>query len=154
MCRRRATAVSLISTMFFLMTGLSSLAQTLIITVDGREHVGEVIDAGVNTLKMKLEGSGYQIVPLQSISRIKVDIADGEPIEGKYHDWSDGEIIVRVGDRDVAVRDGTITSVTDVGIAVGGPELSPSEPASEEWQSPSEQPATPDVKHAPGNATM
>lgn len=120
-CRQKI-AFSLMSATLFLMPSFSSSAETLITTVDGREYIGEVISAGVNTLKMKLEESGYQIVPVQSIAQIQIDIANSAPIEGKYLDWSDGEIIVRVGDRDVAVRDGTIISVTDVGVAAGGPE--------------------------------
>ena len=154
---RRTIAVSLMSAMLALAPGFSSSAETLIITVDGHEHVGDVIAAGVNTLKMKLKESGYQLVSVQSISRVRVDIANSPPIEGTYLDWSDGEIIVRVGDRDVAVRDGTIISVTKVGVAVGGPKLSPSEQTSEEQLSPSDQPVTPepaDVKHSPNKATM
>lgn len=160
-CRPRS-ALSFMSATLFLMSSFSSSAETLITTVDGRKHVGEVISAGVNTLKMKLEGSGYQIVTVQSISRIQIDIANSAPVEGKYLDWSDGEIIVRVGDRDVAVRDSTIISVTDVGVAVGGPRLSPAEPTPTEpllppEPIPAEQPVTPepaDAKPGPKNATM
>ena len=154
---RRTIAVSLMSAMLAMVPSFSSSAETLIITVDGREHVGDVISGGVNTLKIKLKESGYQIVPVQSISRIQINIANSPPIEGTYLDWSDGEIILRVGDRDVAVRDDTIMSVTKVGVAAGGPKLSPSEPTSEEQLSPSDQPVTPepaDVKHKPNRATM
>lgn len=157
MCRRRTPAVFLMSAVLFLAPGSSSSAETLIITLDGREYTGDVIAAGVNTLRMKLKGSGYQIVTVQSISRIQVDVADGEPIEGKYLDWSDGEITVRVGDRDVAIRDGSITSVTDVGGAVGGPNLSPADSTSTGQPSSPQPSATPepaDAKTVPENATM
>lgn len=148
----RMIAVSLMSAMLFLGSGPPLSAETTIITDGGQEHVGDVIAAGVNTLTMKMTGTGYQIVPVKSIASIKVDIADGSPIQGKLIDWSNGEMIVRVGDRDVGVRDGVITSVIDVGVAAGGPNLpAPSQPAVDE-QPEAVEPATPE--NAPTNATM
>lgn len=152
MSRRRTFSVFFASAVFFLMPNFSSSAETLVVTDEGLEYVGDVIDAGVNTLTMKLGGSGYQIVPVKSIAWISVDLADGAPIEGKLIDWSEGEMIVRVGDREVGVRDGVITSVIDVGVAAGGPELSPPpQPAADE-QLPSAEPPSPE--NVPSNATM
>ncbi len=152
MFRRRTFAVSLVSAVLFLMPNSSSSAETLVVTDEGLEFVGDVIDAGVNTLTMKLGGSGYQIVPVKLIEWIRVDLANGAPIEGKLIDWSKGEMTVRVGDRDVSVRDGIITSVIDVGVAAGGPELSPP-PQSAPDEQPSE--AVPsDPADVPTNATM
>lgn len=154
---RRSIAVSLFSAMLLLAAGVSSSAQTLVTTTDGHEYDGSVIAAGVNTLRMKLKETGYQIVPVQSISQIQVDVKDSEPIAGKFIDWSNGEVVLRVGDRDVAVRDGYITSVTNVGVAAGGPNVSPAEPSAGEQPSPSEPPVTPepaDTKTNPQNATM
>jgi hypothetical protein len=152
MFRWRTFAVSLVSAVLFLMPNSSPSAETLVVTDEGLEYPGEVIDAGVNTLTMKLRGSGYQIVPVNSIAWIRVDLANGAPIEGKLIDWSEGEMIVRVGDRDVSVRDGVITSVIDVGVAVGGPELSPpSQPAADDQ--PSEAGPS-DPADVPTNATM
>lgn len=147
----RAAAMSLLSLMV-LMSSSSLEADTLVTTKEGREFAGDVIDAGVNTLTMKLAGSGYQIVPAKSIDRIKVDIADGSPIEGKLIDWSEGELIIRVGDRDVGVRDGVITSVIDVGVAAGGPEVAPSTAPANVEVPAADEPSTP--ASAPTNATM
>ncbi len=147
----RATAASLLS-MMILIPSSSSWADTLVTTAEGQAYVGDVIGAGVNTLTMKLAGSGYQIVPVKSITRIKVDISDGSPIEGKLIDWSEGELIVRVGDRDVGVRDGIITSVIDVGVAAGGPKVSPPTSPVEVEVPAAEEPSTP--VSAPTNATM
>ncbi len=147
----RTIVVSLVAAMLAAVPDSSS-AETTVVTDTGKEHVGDVVDAGVNTWTMKLTGSGYQIIPVKSIARIKVDIVDGSPIEGELIDWSEGEMIVRVGDRDVGVRDGVITSVIDVGVAAGGPKLSaPSQPADDERR-PAEEPQSP-VK-TPMNATM
>ncbi|MEZ5933450.1 MAG: hypothetical protein R3F54_16155 [Alphaproteobacteria bacterium] len=147
----------------------SSSAETKIITDTGKEHVGDVISAGVNTLTMKLTSSGYQIIPVKSIAWIKVDLADGSPIEGNFIDWSNGEMVVRVGDRDVGVSNGIITSVIDVNVAAGGPKLSaPPPPAYEPPPAeapPVEAPATvepapagnapaPQPESVPTNATM
>jgi hypothetical protein len=110
-------------------------AATLVTTSKGEEYRGEVVSAGVNTLTVKLGDTGYKILPLNVIDRVKVDIDDGTPIEGKLLDWSDGELTVRVGDRDVSVREGTIVSVREVTIPAGGPEEpavaepAPAEPA-------------------------
>lgn len=148
----RMAAASLLPAIL-LMQGSLSWADTSVVTDDGKEYVGDVIDAGVNTLTMKLAGTGYQIVPMKSITLIKVDVTDGAPVEGKLIDWSEGELIVRVGDRDVGVRDGIITSVVDVGVAAGGPEVStpPPQPAEQEAETPA-VPLTP--PSAPTNATM
>lgn len=156
---RQMVAVSLMTAILVLAPVLSSWAQTLIVTSDGREHLGEVISAGVNTMTMKLEDSGYQIIPVQSIAQIKVNIRNGQPIAGKFLDWSNGETIVRVGDRDIAIRDGTITSVSEVGVAAGGPKLSTPElpPAEEEPAplAPAAEPTTPvETDTMPSNATM
>lgn len=161
-CRQKI-AVSVMSATLFLAPISLSTAETLIITVDGTELVGDVISAGVNTLTMKLNESGYKIVPVQSISRIQVDVANGAPIGGKFIDWSEGEMILRVGDRDVGVREGTITSVSEVGVAAGGPKLSAPEPATPEpvaVEPPAieRQPAPPEPAgiedDMPANATM
>ena len=151
---RRTIAVSLLSALSFLASGHPLSAQTLIVTVDGKEHVGDVISAGVNMLTMKLQDSGYQIVPVKSIASIQVDIANGAPIQGKYLDWSNGEIVLRVGDRDVAVREGTITSVTDVGVAAGGPKLSAPEPSRPARQPEPVAPEPAGGDKVPTNATM
>lgn len=150
--RRRAIAVSLISAALYLAQSSPASAETLVVTDDGREYVGDVIDAGVNTLTMKLGGTGYQIVRLKSIVRVKIDVGGSSPIEGQLIDWKDGEAVVRVGDRDVGIRDGIVTSVVDIGVAAGGPKLSaPTEPAADD-QSPAAEPSTPG--NAPTNATM
>jgi len=152
MCLRRTIVASLMSAGLLLIPVSSLSADVMIITDQGDEHVGEVIAAGVNTLRMKLGGSGYQIIPMKSIAWVKVDIADSAPVEGKLIDWSDGEVVIRVGDRDVGVRDGIITSVVDVGVAAGGPELStPPQPAADE-QLPAAE--TPSSEPVPANATM
>lgn len=153
---RRTIAVLLMSALPFLASSFSASAETLIVTADGKEYAGDVISAGVNTLTMKLQDSGYQIVPVKSIARIQVDVTNGTPIEGKFLDWSEGEIVVRVGDRDVGIRDGTITSVSAVGVAAGGPELSgPDDEAPA--PAPPAEPETPEPANAdsvPTNATM
>ena len=147
----RTIAVFFVAAMLATAPG-SSMAKTLIVTDTGEEYVGDVINAGVNTLTMRLTDSGYQIIRVKAITRIKVDISDGSPIEGKLIDWSDGEMIVRVGDRDVGVRDGVITSVIDVGVAAGGPKLSAPTPPADVEQGPAEEPESP--VEAPTNATM
>lgn len=147
MCRQRVIASSFLSALFFLTTIVPSSAQTLLVTDDGNELVGEVIAAGVNTLKMKLRGSGFELVALQSIVQIQVDIDGSTPIQGQYVSWSDNEIVLRVGSQNITVRDGIIISVLDLGVAAGGPKVSPSEPALEEQFSPAEPTTTP----TPGN---
>jgi len=122
---RRALAISFMLAVFAPITSGDLGAATLITTESGDTFEGEVISAGVNSLTVKLDATGYKIIPLNIIDRIKVDIDDGSPVEGKLLDWSDGELTVRVGDRDVSVREGTIVSVREVTVPAGGPEVSP-----------------------------
>jgi hypothetical protein len=126
----------------------SSSAETKIVTGTGEEYVGEVIDVGVNTLKMKLAGTGYQIVPVQSVDLVEVVLADGTLLEGKLIDWHQDELVLRVGDRDFTVSDGLVMSVVSVDVPVGGP----SQPVESE-PSPSEEPPQ-RPKNVPSNATM
>ena len=114
------------------MISSSLQAATLVTTDDGGEYRGEVVSAGVNSLTVKLSETGYQIIPLNIINLIKVDILGGSPIEGKLLDWNEGELTVRVGDRDISVREGTITSVREVTVPAGGPRVDePIEPAAD-----------------------
>lgn len=160
MCCRQLTTATVVSGALLFAPALSLSADMLVRTTDGKEYLGEVIAAGVNTLTVKLKETGYGIVPVQSIDRVRVDIDNGTPIEGRFLDWSDGEIIVRVGDRDVAIRGGTVISVTEVGVAAGGPKLTeepevPSNESAPQLQTPapdSSEPGTPE--RAPTNATM
>ncbi len=123
----RLAGIAVLSAAALIMSPSASHAETLVTTADGGEYYGEVISGGVNTLTMKLMETGYEIVPVNAIVRIKVDIAGSDPIEGRFIEWSDGEITLRLGDRDVAVRDGTVVSVRDVTVPAGGPDVAAEE---------------------------
>ena len=135
--RKAAQLVTILTALLLTLIPIAQAA-TLVITVDGEEYIGDVVSAGMNTMTIKLSDTGYKIVPLDAIARVRIDTVDGTPVEGDYLDWTDGKLVVRVGDRQVTVRDGVIDSVSDEPAAAGGPKLTEPTAPLQEQPAPSE----------------
>ena len=113
-CAKGCGRVSWLVGAVFLALAGPVAASTTIVTVGGEEYHGEVLTSNLNTLTIKQDETGYQIVPLREIDRVRLEIEGAEPVEGRFLDWRNGRWTIRVGDRLLSVESGRITSDTSL----------------------------------------
>lgn len=140
--------ISFLAGAVVLLTGALSAAEagTMVMTVDGQQHIGDVIAATVNTLTIKRVDTGYEIIPRNRIASVKVDIVNGGPIEGRFLDWSNGQIILDTGNREVTIRDGVITYEKSTSIT---PAVEPTRPIAPAAAPKPEAPAAEAIQPSP-----